>query len=120
MKIKVLYLILAIILMVSNIGYACFCDSDEIETANYSNYNEVFLGKVLNVERIEANQVYEGEDYTSVGSITTFEVIKKWKGGKSKFLKIYQQQTSCGIDFTISNSRWIISAYKKSFTTDFF
>lgn len=120
MKKKAYHLILILCLLVYQNGKACFCISEEIETANYSAYEELFLGKVLNIKRIEVVETYEEEEYELVGTITTFEVIKKWKGSNKRIVEIYQQRNSCGIDFLITNSRWVISAYSKSFVTDAF
>lgn len=120
MKKKAYQITLIIILLICQKGKACFCISEDIETANYSSYEELFLGKVLNIERIEVTEIHEDEEYDLVGTISTFEVIKKWKGNEKKVIEIYQQQNSCGIDFSITNSRWIIAAYTKAFVTDAF
>lgn len=120
MKKKAYHLILILGLLVCQKGKACFCISEDIETANYSAYDELFLGKILDIERIEVSEIREKEKYEYVGTITTFEVIKKWKGSNKKIIKIYQQQSSCGLEFSITNSRWIISAYRKSFVTEVF
>lgn len=117
---KAYHIILLLSLLICQKGKACFCISEDIETADYPSYEEIFLGKVLKIERIEVTEIYEKEEYELVGTITTFEVIKKWKGNERKIIKIYQQQSSCGIDFSITNSRWIIAAYTKSFVTDAF
>ena len=120
MKKKTYHLILILGLLVCQKGKACFCISEDIETANYSTYEELFLGKILNIERIAVSEIRGKEKYEYVGTITTFEVIKKWKGSNKKIIKIYQQESSCGLEFSITNSRWIISAYRKSFVTEVF
>jgi len=117
---KAYRLILLVSLFFCQKGIACFCDSEDIETANYSVYEELFLGKVLNIKRIEITKAYKKEAYEFVGTMTTFEVIKKWKGRINKIIEIYQEQNSCAIDFSITNRRWIISAYRKPFVSDIF
>lgn len=114
------HLLVIISLLVCQEVMACFCISENIETANYSSYEELFLGKILKIERIEIEETIEDEDYELIGTITTFEVIRKWKGKRNRIIEIYQQQNSCGIDFSITNSRWIISAYRKEFVGNTF
>ncbi|MEM1324698.1 MAG: hypothetical protein AAGI23_02030 [Bacteroidota bacterium] len=99
---------------------ACFCEEETVGTADYSRYDELFLGKVLKIERIETTEIHEGITYNPVGIITTFEVIQKWKGDKNKIIKIYQSVNSCSMDYPISTSRWIVGAYKKHFIQDSF
>lgn len=120
MKRPIHHLVLIMSLLICQEGKACFCIPENIETADYSSHEELFLGKVLNIERIEVVERYEDKEYELVGTITTFEALKKWKGNHEKIIKVYQQQNSCGIDFTVTNSRWIISTYRKSFITDAF
>ncbi|MEO1518861.1 MAG: hypothetical protein AAFV95_27850 [Bacteroidota bacterium] len=114
------YFLLLICALMSQPGMACFCDPETIETANYTIYEELFVGKLLKIERMEVTDAQEGETYQRLGTIATFEVTKKWKGSADKIVKIYQEQNSCAIDFSITNSRWIIAAYRKSFVNEAF
>ena len=109
-------LIILLIISIFHEIKACYCISEEnLDSIKYSVYDELFLGKIKNIERIELIKTRGSEVYELVGTITTFEIIKKWKGSEKKLIRIYQEMNSCGIDFSITNSRWIISAKKKSF-----
>ncbi len=110
-----IFLIIFIQAATLNIVLACFCEEDEIETVNFDKYDELFLGKVIKIERIEATSKHGDETYTFVGTITSFEVLKKWRGNYQRVIKVYQEDNSCAVPFHISSQRWIVSGYKKKF-----
>ncbi|MFV1883727.1 MAG: hypothetical protein ACMZ7B_04515 [Balneola sp.] len=93
---KAFFLTIFLVITFSITSYACSCGEWD-----FDDLDEVFLGKIVNV--YEASSFLE--DYGD--SVYVFEVLKKWKGGKSDRLKVYDIY-SCGYSSDIWNSKEVI------------
>ncbi len=116
-KAKKSIITLILVLFITGKIQACFCDSANIETEDFKGYDEVFEGKILEIKRFEVTEKFEnGDEFTFVGTETTFEVIKKWKGSERKIVKILQDGSTCSYQFTIDGYNYLITANNRPFT----
>ena len=59
MKIKKIFLI---IFQLIGKNYACFCAGSDLESENFKIYDEVFVGKILEIKRFEVKEQFENGD----------------------------------------------------------
>lgn len=117
MKQKRSFATIFLVLLVLGKVQACFCEDATVETSTFREYDEVFEGKVIGIKRFEFTKQHEsGECFTFVGTETSFEVIKKWKGNRNKIIKVLQDGSTCSYDFLIDGYNYLITAYHRPFT----
>ncbi len=115
------FILILLCLISTQFGFACFCDRVSIADENFTSYDEVFLGKIVEIKRFDVTWDYENaESYTFVGTETIFQVKRKWKGDSNNRVSVFQANNSCSVDFMIEGYDWIISARNKPFTSSFF
>lgn len=85
---------------------ACSCDTISLTKAIQIS-EEIFYGRVVKIEEIDQDPatIIDGDTYTSTNTwCTTFEIVKKWKGNSSKFIKVFQEGNSCDYFFDFGGS----------------
>lgn len=107
---RILLILFFATLLLPNTLEACFCAKAEIDDIDFKYYEEIFLGEIKTINRVEFPL---SKDLTATGEEIIFEVEKKWKGNNSKFEKIYQVGNSCADLFSVSSYKWIILVTKK-------
>ena len=110
---KILLSLLALVLSVST-AFACGCGEpmSVLRTSDFA--DEIFMGRVISQGIVELKA---DEDWIKPWSkqshgemwYTLFEVEKKWKGGSSKRIKVYQE-SSCASRFERDRQPYIVYA----------
>lgn len=96
--------ILLFLSLLGNELNACWCVGYEIEKLIFEDFDEIFEGKIVAIEKFNYPL---NEGYVLDGVEITFEVSKKWKGTPKSKLHIYQEISTCYYNFSI-NDKWII------------
>ena len=112
---------ITIVFVIFQVNYlsACMCGYVGIaEDSYFQKYEEIFLGNILKIERVEIMLEDGDESFPFVCTETTFKVIKKWKGSSNNIVKIFQIPGSCGAGYTINSSTWIVSAHYEEYPSD--
>lgn len=118
MKIRGYILIISIV-YIGNIANACICDQPSLENQNWDLLDEIFIGKVLSVQRKVIDLFpSSGGKYSVVGTITTFSAERKWKGSSSELVEIIQTGSSCSQTFYIEDFNYLITAQNRKFANN--
>lgn len=111
--------ILIISLLITNSLYGCFGENGNLENTEWETLDEIFIGKVIKVERKMIKIYPPFDDMLSlVGFETTFSVEKKWKGSNNSIVKITQSGSSCSEFFYIDDFNYFITAKRRKFTNN--
>lgn len=92
-------------------SYSCSCDTISFNEATEW-ADEIFFGRLIEIKEIETYQELDGKNHTRIWS-ALFEVEKKWKGSNSKYVEVFQPNTSCDYFFHLSNQSYIVYAKKE-------
>ena len=95
-------------------SFACNCEPISFEKAvNWA--DEIFVGRLVEIKELFNDPYYEtpNENHMTHWS-ATFEVVKKWKGSKKKYITIYQDGNSCEFSFRDLNQKYLVYAENKS------
>ena len=95
-------------------SFACNCEPISFDKAvNWA--DEIFVGRLVEIKELFNDPYYEtpNENHMTHWS-ATFEVVKKWKGSKKKYITIYQDGNSCGFNFTGINQKYLVYAENNS------
>lgn len=97
----IITLVLCVIIIPSNDVSACKCMNPGSPTEKLNQHSAVFLGKVVDIDKVLFKRNYEVE----------FKVEKSWKGVVQNKVKIYTARDSatCGDNFE-KNKRYIVYA----------
>lgn len=69
-------------------GYCCGYEIQSFEDAvKYS--DEIFTGRLIELKEVTYDHHELGETFTNMWS-ATFEVEKKWKGSRDKYMTVFQ------------------------------
>ncbi|AUC16440.1 hypothetical protein BTO06_15345 [Tenacibaculum sp. SZ-18] len=106
--------LLTILLFSTLRTFACSCEpipfNQAVEWAD-----EIFVGRLIEVKELfnESYPEAPNQKHTTHWS-ATFEIEKKWKGSRKKYITIYQDGNSCGFNFTNINQNYLVYAENKS------
>ncbi|CAL2089540.1 hypothetical protein [Tenacibaculum sp. 190524A05c] len=94
--------------------FACSCEQIPFYEA-VNRADEIFVGRLIEVKELfnESFPETPNQKYTTHWS-ATFEVEKKWKGSKKRYITIYQDGNSCEFNFTNINQKYLVYAENKS------
>ncbi len=80
--------------------FACKCHGRQLGIEYYNEVRAIFIGKVVKVNK--------GLRSTTM----KFEVIKHYKGSKSKFITVNSRNTSCSLNYLEEGDVWLMYAYR--------
>ena len=100
-----------------NILYSCTCNRPKPIEEYAKSVNEIFIGVAINQECSYTIDSITGEAYAD-NYITTFEVLKKFKGNNNKFLYLSQGNSTCDKYFQLGNGLQLIFAYYHDFSSE--
>lgn len=94
-------------------SFACSCNDQPYEKA-IDWADEIFIGRLIKINQLysidyEQSEQASGKKY--IGAYyAEFEIEKKWKGNKRKYIKIYQKSNSCTLDFSNLGKKYLVYA----------
>ena len=86
-----------LVLLTSLEAFSCSCDTISYQKA-IDWADEIFVGRLIEIKEVQTELDVHGDPYTRIW-YALFEVEKKWKGSKKKYVKVYQPSTSCDFEF---------------------
>jgi len=92
-------------------SFACSCNRLSFEKANEW-ADEIFIGRVIKIREVKKMIDINALPSTRIWS-ALFEVEKKWKGSSSKYVEVFQGNTSCDFHFKCPSKRYIVYAKKE-------
>ena len=108
MKLKLF--IFLIFLSQINVAYSCICNRPKPIEEYAKSVDEIFIGVATNQECTFTIDNITGEAHDD-NYITTFEVLKKFKGNNNKFLYLSQGNSTCDYYIELGNGLQLIFAY---------
>ena len=115
MKLKIV--LAFIIFLISTIEVSACSPSVSFRIEQLVEYfDEIFIGKVIKSEDRTYREILD-EDDNPVFTIY-FEASKKWKGSDDRIVKIVQPFTSCLAVLDVSESEYLVLAYRDNIFAD--
>ncbi|MCW8896812.1 MAG: hypothetical protein OQJ96_11695 [Flavobacteriales bacterium] len=112
---KLRHFIFLVFLSQINVAYSCICNRPKPIEEYAKSVDEIFIGVATNQECTFTIDSITGEAYAD-NYITTFEVLKKFKGNNNKFLYLSQGNSTCDYYFQLGNGLQLIFAYNHEFS----
>jgi len=95
------------IFLIPCMSFGCGCDTLSFNEASEW-ADEIFLGRIIRLREVNNYQL-DGSSNTRIWS-ALFEVEKKWKGGRNRYVEVFQSGTSCDFNFEFPSQPYIVYA----------
>ena len=98
------------ILFINFKSFSCSCNAISFDKA-VNSADEIFVGRLIEVKEIYSETFEQIPDKKYTGAFyAEFEIEKKWKGSSNKYIRIYQESSSCQFTFTNIGSSYLVYA----------
>jgi len=89
-------------------AYGCSCHNSPFEQASEW-ADEIFIGRVIEIREVNSQDYIMHGTYTRIWA-ALFEVEKKWKGSKAKYVEVFQPNSSCDFYFSLPSRPYLVYA----------